>query len=151
MKTRFVFVLLSLSLNTVTAVAAMSKVVGIRDSRTVITETGGVLSTVVLRGVKVSAGEESAAASYLRTALLDMWVYVENGDVYRSPDGLFVNAAMQRRAWYGATYMGELAFPPVERRMAPPEPRTDPRAAKKAEKKPPKKAKGARQTRRKPR
>ena len=112
MKTRFVFVMLFLYLQPINASAAMSKVIEVRDSRTLVVETAGVSSTVVLRGVTVEAREERAALKHIRSLLFNAWVYVENGEVYRSPDGLFVNGEMKRRAWYGATYMGELEFPP---------------------------------------
>lgn len=113
----------------------MSRVIEVCDSRTLVIQTAGVSSAVVLRGVTVGQREESAALKYLRGLVLHAWVYVEDGDVYRSPDGLFINAEMRRRAWYGATYMGELPFPPIV-------PRVSPAAKVKAAKKPPAARKG---------
>lgn len=90
-----------------TVVAApMSRVQEVRNSRTLVVQTAGVTTVVELRNVKVRPEDEEAAADYLRRIVGDRWVLVENGDVYRSPDGLFVNDALRRRAWLGATYLG---------------------------------------------
>lgn len=97
--------------------AAMSRVVEIRDSRTVVVQTDGVDVVTELRDVAVPKDDEPAALEYLRRTLDGRWVYAEDGDVYRSPDGLHVNDAMRRRAWLGATYLGELAFPASGRSM----------------------------------
>jgi hypothetical protein len=93
----------------------MSRVLEVRDSRTVVVQAGGIPIVVVLRGVIVPEGDEASAMEYLKKGLAARWVFVENGEVYRSPDGLHVNDAMRRRAWLGATYMGELAFPDAAR------------------------------------
>ena len=98
-----------------TATGAMSRVIEVRDSRTIVVHAGGIPVVVVLRGVIVPHGDETVAFKYLRQTLDGKWVFVENGDVYRSPDGLHVNDAMRRRAWLGATYLGELAFPVATR------------------------------------
>ncbi|HET7705191.1 MAG TPA: hypothetical protein VFM36_03830 [Thermoanaerobaculia bacterium] len=95
----------------------MSRVVEVRDSRTVVVQTNGIAAVIELREVIVPRGDEPAAVGYLRRTLAGRWVYAENGDVYRSPDGLYVNDAMRRRAWLGATYLGELAFPAARRSM----------------------------------
>ncbi|MGZ8868258.1 MAG: hypothetical protein ACXW2P_07935, partial [Thermoanaerobaculia bacterium] len=96
---------------------AMSRVIEVRDSRTVVVQSDGIAVVIELREVIVPKGDETAAVVYLRRALAGRWVYAENGDVYRSPDGLYVNDAMRRRAWLGATYLGELAFPAGRRSM----------------------------------
>lgn len=96
---------------------AMSRVLEVRDSRTVVVESNGIAVVIDLREVIVPTGDEPAAVAYLRRTLEGRWVYAENGDVYRSPDGLYVNDAMRRRAWLGATYLGELAFPAARRSM----------------------------------
>lgn len=95
----------------------MSRVVEVRDSRTVVVQSNGISLVIELREVTVPKGDEAAAVEYLRRTLAGRWVYAENGDVYRSPDGLYVNDAMRRRAWLGATYLGELAFPAARRSM----------------------------------
>ena len=90
------------------AVAAepMSRVTEVRNSRTLVVETSGVPAVVELRNVVVPPDDEQAAADYLRRLVAGKWVLVENGDVYRSPDGLHVNDALRRRAWLGGTYLG---------------------------------------------
>ena len=85
----------------------MSRVVEIRDARTVVVQTNALTAVVILREVSIHPEDEAAAAAYLRRQLAGAWVYVENGDLYRSPDGLHINAAMRRRAWTGAIYLGE--------------------------------------------
>ena len=97
----------------------MSRVIEVRDSRTILVETAGNPVVVALRGVIVPQGDEIVASKYLRRALDGRWVFVENGEVYRSPDGLHVNGAMRRRAWLGATYLGELVFPDATRVRTP--------------------------------
>jgi hypothetical protein len=99
------------------AAVPMTRVTGIIDSHT-ITVNG---STVVLRGVDTPATEEIAATQYLRGLLTGVWVYVEGGNVYRSPDGLYVNAEMQRHAWRtvpGMRYLGESYPGPQSRAQA---------------------------------
>lgn len=84
----------------------MVRIVRIIDSRTIVAGT----TTVVLRGVEIPPAEERAAAEYLHRLLDGAWVYIENGDVYRSPDCLHVNAELQRHAWrsiHGMRYLGE--------------------------------------------
>lgn len=96
--------------------AAMSRVVAVADSRTVIITTKGATSIVKLRDVETSATDEPAAFEFLRATLADRWVYVENGDVYRSPDGLFVNDALRKRVWLGFTYLGQVNPAPASAR-----------------------------------
>ena len=90
--------------------AVMSRVVAVTDSRTIVVETDGARSTVVLKGVVIAAEEETAAADFLRRLVGNSWVLVEQGDIYRSPDALYVNAEMIRRAWRtpaNMRYLGE--------------------------------------------
>jgi hypothetical protein len=92
------------------APAAMSRVVAVTDSRTIVVEADGTRSPVVLKGVVVAAEEETAAADFLRRLVSGSWVLVDHGDVYRSPDALYVNAEMSRRAWRtpaNMRYLGE--------------------------------------------
>ena len=84
----------------------MSRVMEIRDCRTIVVQTDGATATVVLRDLVVPSDEEPSAFAWLRQALANRWVLVEAGEVYRSPDGLHVNAAMRRRAWLGAIFLG---------------------------------------------
>jgi hypothetical protein len=93
----------------------MSRVVAVTDSRSIVVETDGARSTVVLKGVVVAAEEETAAAGFLRRLVSGSWVLVEQGDVYRSPDALHINAEMIRRAWCtpaNMKYLGEWNPPP---------------------------------------
>jgi len=109
MKTYIVFVYIFCA-SVLQAAIPMSRVVGVADSRTLIVEVNGVRSAVSLAGVSVEPGEESAATAYLHQIADRTWVYIENGIVYRSPDGLYVNGEMQRRAWRtipGMRYLGE--------------------------------------------
>ena len=99
----------------------MSRVVEVRDSRTIVIQTNDVVSVVTLRDVNVFPPEEARAVAYLRKTLANRWVYVENGDVYRSPDALFINKAMKQRAWIGVTYLGELYLADAPRSEKPPD------------------------------
>ena len=92
------------------APATMSRVVTVIDSRTIVVEVDRVRSSVVLNGIAVAADEETTAAEFLRRLVGGAWVLVEHGDVYRSPDGLYVNGEMNRRAWRtpaNMRYLGE--------------------------------------------
>jgi hypothetical protein len=87
---------------------SMSHIVGVRDSRTIVAETNGIVSTVTLKDVVVPLDEEPQAADYLRRMLANAWVFIEKGDVYRSPDALFINGDMNRHPWRTMRYLGEL-------------------------------------------
>jgi hypothetical protein len=103
--------------NTVAADAAMFRVIQVLSSRAMRIDSAGKVEQVILRDVQIAAEDEKVAAGYLRKAVENRWVYIENGDVYRSPDGLFINDAMRRRVWRGMTILGEL--PPLPRQAAP--------------------------------
>jgi hypothetical protein len=87
---------------------SMSHIVGVRDSRTIVAEMNGVMSTVTLKDVVVAPDEEAQAADYLRRMLANAWVFIDKGDVYRSPDALFINGDMNRHPWRTMRYLGEL-------------------------------------------
>ena len=107
------------------AFGAMFRVVTVRDSRTIVVAgADGVQRPVVLRGVEVPRELEADAVAHLRRIVERTWVLVENGgDVYRSPDVLFVNGEMMRRAWRTGppmmTYHGELDLGPREATVKP--------------------------------
>ena len=85
----------------------MVRVARVIDSRTIMVDGG---ATVTLRGVDIPPADEAMAADYLRSLLGNCWVLVENGDVYRSPDGLYINGQLITHAYRGAarmTYLGE--------------------------------------------
>lgn len=101
----------------VSASASMIRAAGAVDRQTILLEGGAALR---LRGVDLPVDEEPAAREYLQRLVAGRWVYVEDGDVYRSPDALFINGEMARRAWKSATkmtWLGE-SFPAPPSRSA---------------------------------
>ena len=100
--------------------ATMVRVGRVIDSRTIVVDGG---ATVTLRGVDIAPADEAMAADYLRSILTNAWVLVENGgDVYRSPDALYVNGQMITHAYRSAskmTYLGESMPAPNARTNAP--------------------------------
>lgn len=120
---KVVFLVCLLVATKTNAAVPMARVIGISDSHTIVVEADGRRSTIVLRGVDIPAGEEIAAMEYLHRLLDGAWVYAEDGNVYRSPDGLFVNAELQRHAWRsspGMRYLGEVNLGPrSEPRVTP--------------------------------
>jgi len=98
----------------------MVRVARVIDSRTIVLDGG---NTVTLRGVDIPPADEAMAAEYLRSLLGNSWVLVENcGDVYRSPDALYVNGKLITHAYRGAarmTYLGESMPGPRARAVAP--------------------------------
>lgn len=111
------FVCLALAGIAPAATAAMSRVIAVKDSRTLIVAgSDGVQRAIVLRGVDIPPDSEAVAVAHLRRIVERSWVYIENGgDVYRSPDVLFVNGEMIRRAWRASgdiKYLGELDLGP---------------------------------------
>jgi hypothetical protein len=75
--------------------ARFSKVI---DSRTIVVERADGPEVVHLVNVAVPAKDEQVARAYLTEKLTGTYVYVESGNVYRSPDALFIN----RELAYGA-------------------------------------------------
>jgi hypothetical protein len=88
-------VVFSHSLMAAVPMARFSKVI---DSRTIVVERIGGTEVVHLANVDVPAGDEQSARDYLAEKLTGSYVYIENGNVYRSPDALFIN----RELAYGA-------------------------------------------------
>ncbi len=122
---RVIYLVCLLIANASQAAIPMSRVVAINDSRTIVVETNGVQSTIIMKGVDISPGEEILATEHLHKLLDRAWVYVEDGNVYRSPDGLYVNAELQRHAWRaapGMRYLGEVNPGALTRRSAAPSP-----------------------------
>ena len=82
----------------------MVRVVDVKDARTLIVDRGGVRSELRLGDVIIPPGEEAAAIEFLRGKVVEHYVMVEagiHGDayVYRSPDALFINGELLRRAY----------------------------------------------------
>jgi len=95
----------------------MLRVVSVKDARTIVVDNRGVATDVVLAQIVVPPSEEEAAAAYLRQSLVNSWVMIERdarGEsfVYRSPDAMFVNGELARRAYVVGrdrmTYVGEV-------------------------------------------
>ena len=120
--------------------APMVRVLSIKDARTIVVDNRGVATEVTLAQVVIPPADEAAATSYLRQSLTNAWVMVERDAggavfVYRSPDALFVNGELARRAYAmtgtSMVYLGEVNPGPrrVERSVAParaPAPHTAP-------------------------
>lgn len=90
------------------AAVPMARFSRVIDSRTIVVERIGGTEVVHLANVAIPAVDEQAARDYLADKLTGSWVYVENGNVYRSPDALFIN----RELAYGA-----YALPSVKMRV----------------------------------
>lgn len=73
------------------AAVPMARFVKVIDSRTIVVDHAGASEVVHLTSVDVPAEDEQAARDYLAEKLTGTFVYVENGNVYRSPDALFIN------------------------------------------------------------
>jgi hypothetical protein len=110
--------------------APMVRVIDVKDARTLIVDRAGVASEVRLGDVVIPSGEESAAIEFLRGKVVQHFVMLENNGrgeayVYRSPDALFINGELLRRAYLTRgtpmTIVGE-SSPGPERstRSAPP-------------------------------
>ena len=80
------------------AAVPMARFTSVIDSRTIVVERSGASEVVHLTSVDVPAEDEQAARAYLAEKLTGTFVYIENGNVYRSPDALFIN----RELAYGA-------------------------------------------------
>lgn len=110
MKSSLFIVYIFLIAAATSAATPMARVVAVADSRTIVVDTAGKRSSVVLAGVAVEAVEEAPAAAFLRQLVEGTWLLIEEGNAYRSPDGLYVNGEMQRHAWRavaGMRYLGQ--------------------------------------------
>ena len=100
---------------TTSASAGMVRFVRAADGQTIVIERDGMQVAVTLDGVSVPPEEQSAARAFLEHELAGSWLLIEGGNVYRSPDTFFVNAAMQKRGYVRAgnlreTFLGEADF-----------------------------------------
>jgi hypothetical protein len=82
----------------------MVRVIDVKDARTLIVDRAGVAGEVRLGDVVIPPGEETTAIEFLRTTLVQHYVMVESNArgeayVYRSPDALFINGELLRRAY----------------------------------------------------
>ena len=99
----FFFSVLFLSASCLFA-APMVRVIDVKDARTLIVDRAGVAGEVRLGDVIIPPGEETTAVEFLRAALVQHYVMVESNArgeayVYRSPDALFINGELLRRAY----------------------------------------------------
>jgi hypothetical protein len=101
MKRFILCVFFLVSTQTVNAAIPMSRFSKVIDSRTIVVERIDATEVVHLTNVEVPAEDEQAAREYLQEKLTGAYVYVENGNVYRSPDALFINRELSYGA-YGA-------------------------------------------------
>jgi hypothetical protein len=116
MKHTIVF-LISIFICASATAARLVRVVGITNVRTIVVDRNSVAANVTLASVAISPDDEAAAVEYLRATLIGSWVLVETNArgesyVYRSPDALFVNGALTRRAYLERgpqmIYLGEV-------------------------------------------
>lgn len=82
----------------------MVRVIDVKDARTLIVDRAGVASDIKLGDVVIPPGEETAAIEFLRGKVVQHFVMVESNArgeayVYRSPDALFINGELLRRAY----------------------------------------------------
>lgn len=99
----FFFSILILTASSLFA-APMVRVIDVKDARTLIVDRAGVAVEVKLGDVVIPAGEETAAIAFLRTKVVERYVMLESNArgeayVYRSPDALFINGELLRRAY----------------------------------------------------
>jgi len=97
----FVLTIHSFTIESVQAAVPMSRFAKVIDSHTIVVERIDATEVVHLTNVQVPAEDEQAAREYLEEKLTGAWVYVESGNVYRSPDALFINRELAYGA-YGA-------------------------------------------------
>ena len=74
----------------------MQRLVRVADATTLVVERDGLQTAVTLADVDVPPARRAETVAYLET-MVGAWMLVENGNVYRSPDGAFVNAEVRRR------------------------------------------------------
>jgi len=131
------------------AVAPMSRVVAIVDSRTIVVERAHAQTTIRLAGVDVPPETEEAARQFLARELLSRWVLIDpapNGAsyVWRSPDSLAVNRAvvalwLDGPSTHTATLLGwsmpNGAAPKTKTASPPKAPKASPKPRSRAKKK----------------
>jgi hypothetical protein len=91
------------------AAIPMARFSRVIDSRTIVVERIDGPEVVHLTSVSVPAEDEQAARDYLTEKLTGSYVYVENGNVYRSPDALFINRELSYGA-YGSSSLKMRVF-----------------------------------------
>ncbi len=99
----FVFSILILSTTAIFA-APMVRVTGVKDARTLVVDRAGIAAEVRLADIVIPPGDDAAAIEFLRDKIVDRFVMLETDArgqsyVYRSPDSLFINGELARRAY----------------------------------------------------
>lgn len=74
----------------------MQRLVRVADATTLVVERDGLQTAVTLAAVDVPPARRAETIAYLET-MVGSWVLVENGNVYRSPDGAYINGEVRRR------------------------------------------------------
>ncbi|HYH07209.1 MAG TPA: hypothetical protein VEK11_09160 [Thermoanaerobaculia bacterium] len=104
MRNRIILLIISLFI-ALRAEAAMVRVTGVADGRSVVVDRNGKAETITLAGVAIL--DDTSARALLHWTLVGAWVSLEpkNGGylVYRSPDALFVNRELVTRGFARAT------------------------------------------------
>jgi len=106
---RIIYILICLAI-ALPAEAAMVRVVGVVDGKTIDVESGGTRQRLTLAGISLT--DPLRAHELLRWTVGMFWVMVETAPggngvlVYRSPDALFVNRELVLRGYAKATLPG---------------------------------------------
>ena len=107
----------------------MVRVVRIADASTIVVERDGVQSPVPLAGIEIT--DHDHAIAFLTWTIGSSWVMIDNGQVYRSPDALLINAELVKKGYARFTspvapgdhtrivYLGELDLGPRPAARAP--------------------------------
>jgi hypothetical protein len=103
--------------------APMVRVVGVKGPSTIVVLRDNVESEVALTGIEIT--DPQNAAAFLRWSLASSWVMIENGQVYRSPDAMLINAELVKKGFARSTagidnvrngvYLGELDLGPRDK------------------------------------
>jgi hypothetical protein len=96
---RFLLLVFLLGPTPLMAAIPMARFARVIDSRTIVVERIDATEVVHMTNVNVPAEDERAARQYIEDKLAGAFVYVENGEVYRSPDALFINRELAYRAY----------------------------------------------------
>lgn len=117
------FVSLLAAAPAVHAASRMAQFVSAPDGHTIVVRRDGIDERVQLANVFLAPEDEPAAREFLERRLGGKWVYVEEGNVYRSPDALFINRELAYRAFAAPQLQmrvfGEIDPGPKERQPAP--------------------------------
>ncbi|HSP16445.1 MAG TPA: hypothetical protein VLV78_16995 [Thermoanaerobaculia bacterium] len=109
--------------------ASMARVVRIAGPSTIVVIRDNVQSEVALTGIEIT--DPQNATGFLSWTLDSAWVAIEDGQVYRSPDAMLINAELVKKGYArptgaaipavhtNAVYLGELDLGAREKARAP--------------------------------